>query len=162
MSREILKNVDHKFIVFQRWQPNGHDFMKPADDYDGGYDDSYDDDKPSIPDPVKSSYQIQQKIVQQFSEQYNFWDVFTKFPLTAQFLEKLAKVPGIEIIAQQCTTPYRTRIAIGMLFVDREVIKNINELAENYVNENDCIYGVLINSSPTPNFEEIIDNEQDS
>lgn len=142
-----LTNREYRFIALEKWEPtcDDPDPPRPSNDY---YDDEDDDDRMSIPDPVKSGHEIHQKMLQKFSQQYNFYELYTKFELSKDFIATLGEIPGIEIVAMPCTTRYRTRISIGKLFVVSEVKEALIEAAEEYVNAHPEISGVLLNSKP--------------
>lgn len=145
-----LKNRDYRFIAFEKWRPS---INKPDADhedseyYESDYFERENEDR-GIPDPVRTQFQIHQELSAEFAKQFDFWTIYCKFHLSNEFIKQLSELPGVELIVKQCTTNYRTRISIAKLFDPAEVRRNINELAENYVNSHSDQYGVILNSKP--------------
>ena len=55
------------------------------------------------------------------SKYFKFWVGHSNFKLTKEFYKIIGRHPGIETL--DILTPYRFRIAVGKLFVDRDVMK---------------------------------------
>lgn len=66
-----------------------------------------------------------QKTVELYSEDdFNFWTGYSDFKITKPLLELICDTDGVE--ACDIISQYRWRIAVGKLFVPREVMVNIN------------------------------------
>lgn len=72
------------------------------------------------------------------SSHFKLWVGHSNFKLTEDFYKVIGQQPGIE--ALDILTPYRFRIAVGRMFVDREVMKDVRDTMVTHVtdeNEND-------------------------
>ena len=72
------------------------------------------------------------------SSHFKLWVGHSNFKLTEDFYKVIGQQPGIE--ALDILTPYRFRIAVGKMFVDRDVIKDLRDTMVTHVtdeNEND-------------------------
>lgn len=67
------------------------------------------------------------------SNHFKLWVGHSNFKLTEDFYKIIGQQPGIE--ALDILTPYRFRIAVGKMFVDREVMAEVrNEMIKHFVN----------------------------
>ena len=72
------------------------------------------------------------------SSHFKLWVGHSNFKLTEDFYKVIGQQPGIE--ALDILTPYRFRIAVGKMFVDRDVMKDVRDTMVSHVtdeNEND-------------------------
>mgnify|MGYP004447008953 FL=1 len=72
------------------------------------------------------------------SSHFKLWVGHSNFKLTEDFYKVIGQQPGIE--ALDILTPYRFRIAVGKMFVDRDVMKDVRDTMVTHVtdeNEND-------------------------
>ena len=65
------------------------------------------------------------------SSHFKFWVGHSNFKLTEDFYKVIGQQPGIE--ALDILTPYRFRIAVGKMFVDREVMKDVRDTMVSHV-----------------------------
>ena len=65
------------------------------------------------------------------SKYFKFWVGHSNFQLTKEFYKIIGHHPGIETL--DILTPYRFRIAVGQLFVDREVMKSVRDAMVKYI-----------------------------
>ena len=63
---------------------------------------------------------------------FNFWVGHTNFNLSSEIVSEFEKCEGVEIL--DIFTRYRFRIAVGKCFVDNEVMKNIADIADSFIN----------------------------
>ena len=66
------------------------------------------------------------------SSHFKLWVGHSNFKLTEAFYKVIGTQPGIE--ALDILTPYRFRIAVGKLFVDREIMKSVRDKMIHYIN----------------------------
>ena len=70
------------------------------------------------------------------SSHFKLWVGQSNFKLTEDFYKVIGQQPGIE--ALDILTPYRFRIAVGKMFVDRDVMKDVRDTMVTHVtDEND-------------------------
>ena len=72
------------------------------------------------------------------SSHFKLWVGHSNFKLTEDFYRVIGQQPGIE--ALDILTPYRFRIAVGRMFIDRDVMKDVRDTMVTHVtdeNEND-------------------------
>ena len=72
------------------------------------------------------------------SSHFKLWVGHSNFKLTEDFYRVIGQQPGIE--ALDILTPYRFRIAVGRMFVDRDVMKDVRDTMVSHItdeNEND-------------------------
>ena len=67
------------------------------------------------------------------SSHFKFWVGHSNFKLTEDFYKVIGQQPGIE--ALDILTPYRFRIAVGKMFVDREVMKDVRDTMVSHVKD---------------------------
>ena len=65
------------------------------------------------------------------SSHFKFWVGHSNFKLTEDFYKVIGQQPGIE--ALDILTPYRFRIAVGKMFVDRDVMKDVRDTMVSHV-----------------------------
>lgn len=65
------------------------------------------------------------------SKYFKFWVGHSNFKLTEIFYKIIGQHPGIETL--DILTPYRFRIAVGKLFVDRDVMTSVRDVMVKYV-----------------------------
>ena len=65
------------------------------------------------------------------SKYFKFWVGHSNFKLTEVFYKIIGQHPGIETL--DILTPYRFRIAVGKLFVDRDVMTSVRDAMVKYV-----------------------------
>ena len=65
------------------------------------------------------------------SKYFKFWVGHSNFKLTEIFYKIIGQHPGIETL--DILTPYRFRIAVGKLFVDRDVMTSVRDAMVQYV-----------------------------
>jgi len=68
------------------------------------------------------------------SKYFKFWVGHSNFKLTKEFYDIIGKHPGIETL--DILTPYRFRIAVGKLFVDRDVMTSVRDTMVRYITTN--------------------------
>tara|TARA_Y100001938_G_C8032238_1_gene401290 strand:+ start:499 stop:984 length:486 start_codon:yes stop_codon:yes gene_type:complete len=68
------------------------------------------------------------------SKVFKFWVGHANFKLTKDFYKIIGEHPGIE--ALDILTPYRFRIAVGKMFVDRDVMTSVRDKMVRYVTTN--------------------------
>lgn len=68
------------------------------------------------------------------SQYFKFWVGHSNFKLTTDFYDIIGQHPGIETL--DILTPYRFRIAVGQLFVDREVMTGVRDVMIQYITTN--------------------------
>ena len=66
------------------------------------------------------------------SNYFKLWVGHSNFKLTKDFYKIIGRLPGIE--ALDILTPYRFRIAIGKLFVDRQIMKAVRDNMVSHMN----------------------------
>ena len=134
---KLLKNKDYHFLVYKKWSPIEDRLNASPKKEKDEESDEYTEVETMLqdfPDPVRTEYEIHMEQLRLFTEENNFWDIYTLFPLTEDFLNRLRDQPGIEIIAVPFTTAYRTRISIARLFKSDVVKNDVIKLAEEWVN----------------------------
>ena len=65
------------------------------------------------------------------SKSFKFWVGHSNFKLTKAFYKVIGGHPGIETL--DILTPYRFRIAVGKMFVDRDVMTGVRDAMVRYV-----------------------------
>ena len=65
------------------------------------------------------------------SKYFKFWVGHSNFKLTEAFYKIIGQHPGIETL--DILTPYRFRIAVGKMFVDRDVMTSVRDTMVRYV-----------------------------
>ena len=65
------------------------------------------------------------------SKYFKFWVGHSNFKLTKGFYNVIGQHPGIETL--DILTPYRFRIAVGQMFVDRDVMTGVRDTMVNYI-----------------------------
>ena len=65
------------------------------------------------------------------SSHFKLWVGHSNFKLTEDFYKVIGQQPGIE--ALDILTPYRFRIAVGKMFVDRDVMKDVRDTMVSHV-----------------------------
>ena len=65
------------------------------------------------------------------SKYFKFWVGHSNFKLTEAFFKIIGQHPGIETL--DILTPYRFRIAVGKMFVDRDVMTGVRDAMVRYV-----------------------------
>jgi hypothetical protein len=65
------------------------------------------------------------------SKYFKFWVGHSNFKLTEAFYKIIGQHPGIETL--DILTPYRFRIAVGKMFVDRDVMTSVRDEMVRYV-----------------------------
>ena len=65
------------------------------------------------------------------SNYFKLWVGHSNFKLTEDFYKIIGQQPGIE--ALDILTPYRFRIAVGKMFVDRDVMKDVRDKMVSHV-----------------------------
>ena len=65
------------------------------------------------------------------SKYFKFWVGHSNFKLTEAFYKIIGQHPGIETL--DILTPYRFRIAVGKMFVDRDVMTSVRDAMVRYV-----------------------------
>lgn len=65
------------------------------------------------------------------SEIFNFWVGHTNFNLTKNIADTIEHSEGVETL--DIITRYRFRIGIGKVFIDRDVMKQINDNVYEYI-----------------------------
>lgn len=118
-------------IIWQRW-------LCPYSDHDEAITNSYDD--PQLYNPFIDEEFIEERPIKTLfgplgpiplneyslpSKIFNFWMAHTNFLITAQLLNIIKKVEGVEVLT--VFTPYRFRIAVGKAFKDRTVMDRVNQ-----------------------------------
>jgi len=68
------------------------------------------------------------------SNYFKLWVGHANFKLTEDFYKIIGQAPGVE--ALDILTPYRFRIAIGKLFVDRDIMKAVRDTMVSHMNGN--------------------------
>jgi hypothetical protein len=63
---------------------------------------------------------------------FNFWLGHTNFSISKTIAEIIENVDGVETL--DIFTRYRFRIAVGKVFDDREIMRNINTASYNFIN----------------------------
>ena len=66
------------------------------------------------------------------SNYFKLWVGHSNFKLTEEFFKIIGQSPGVE--ALDIMTPYRFRIAIGKLFVDRQIMKTVRDNMVSHMN----------------------------
>mgnify|MGYP003137498155 CR=1 FL=1 len=69
------------------------------------------------------------------SNYFKFWVGHSNFKLTKDFYKVIGQQPGIE--ALDILTPYRFRIAVGKMFVDRDVMKDVRDTMVVHITDED-------------------------
>ena len=72
------------------------------------------------------------------SHYFKLWVGHSNFKLTKDFYKVIGQQPGIE--ALDILTPYRFRIAVGKMFIDRDVMKDVRDTMVSHItdeNKND-------------------------
>lgn len=65
------------------------------------------------------------------SDKFNFWIGHTNFDITTGVANTIEQSSGVEVL--DILTRYRFRIAVGKIFTDREVMKQINDNVYEYI-----------------------------
>ena len=65
------------------------------------------------------------------SKSFKFWVGHSNFKLTEAFYKIIGQHPGIETL--DILTPYRFRIAVGKMFIDRDVMTSVRDEMVRYV-----------------------------
>ena len=68
------------------------------------------------------------------SSHFKFWVGHSNFKLTEDFYKIIGQQPGIE--ALDILTPYRFRIAVGKMFIDRDVMAEVRNEMVKYLADN--------------------------
>lgn len=68
------------------------------------------------------------------SKYFKFWVGHSNFKLTKEFYNVIGRHPGIETL--DILTPYRFRVAIGKMFVDRDVMTSVRDTMVQYISTN--------------------------
>ena len=68
------------------------------------------------------------------SKSFKFWVGDSNFKLTETFYKIIGEHPGIETL--DILTPYRFRIAVGKMFIDRDVMASVRDKMVRYVATN--------------------------
>jgi hypothetical protein len=68
------------------------------------------------------------------SDKFNFWVGHTNFDITPGVANTIEESHGVEVL--DILTRYRFRIAIGKIFTDRDVMKEINDHVYEYIDKN--------------------------
>ena len=68
------------------------------------------------------------------SQHFKFWVGHSNFKLTETFYKIIGEHPGIETL--DILTPYRFRIAVGKMFIDRDVMASVRDKMVRYVATN--------------------------
>ena len=68
------------------------------------------------------------------SKSFKIWVGHSNFKLTETFYKIIGEHPGIETL--DILTPYRFRIAVGKMFIDRDVIASVRDKMVRYVATN--------------------------
>ena len=68
------------------------------------------------------------------SKSFKFWVGHSNFKLTEIFYKVIGEHPGIETL--DILTPYRFRIAVGKMFIDRDVMTSVRDKMVRYVAAN--------------------------
>ena len=68
------------------------------------------------------------------SKSFKFWVGHSNFKLTETFYKIIGEHPGIETL--DILTPYRFRIAVGKMFIDRDVMASVRDKMVRYVATN--------------------------
>ena len=67
------------------------------------------------------------------SNYFKLWVGHSNFKLTEDFYKVIGQQPGIE--ALDILTPYRFRIAVGQMFIDRDVMKDVRDKMVSHVRD---------------------------
>ncbi len=67
------------------------------------------------------------------SKYFKFWVGHSNFKLTEDFFQVIGHHPGIETL--DILTPYRFRIAVGQMFVDRDVMKGVRDIMVSHITD---------------------------
>jgi hypothetical protein len=138
---------EHKsLIIWQKWfDPFGeddsqdHSMHDPYEDTDT--DDYRDNDNMSLKKPVRAIATPMGLIPYTentaSSKIFNFWVGHTNFDIDQKIADIIELSEGVETL--DIFTRYRFRIAIGKVFDDSSVMKEINDSIYNYLESN--IYG---------------------
>lgn len=135
-------------IAWQKWvDPFGRDEDdKPYDPYLGDYEtekeeeEEIKEEKPSI---LKSGIRViatPMGIIPMnddtvSSKIFNFWVGHTNFDITKKVSDLIEQTDGVETL--DIFTRYRFRIAVGKVFDDSEVMRDINSRVYEILNKND-------------------------
>ena len=68
------------------------------------------------------------------SKYFKFWVGHSNFKLTKEFYNVIGRHPGIETL--EILTPYRFRVAICKMFVDRDVMTSVRDTMVQYISTN--------------------------
>ena len=125
-------------IVWIKWEglDNENDWNKNSLSYEEQEESQFEDDaiQQVIAGPFSMMTPISPvKIVTE--KDFNFWMGHANFPISGKILEIIALCPGVEAI--DILTPYRFRIATGLLFRPGEVMSGIAQTVIGYLKSND-------------------------
>ena len=67
------------------------------------------------------------------SQHFKFWGGHSNFKLTDNVYKVVGNTPGVETL--DILTPYRFRIAIGKMFVDRDVMSTVRNNLLEYISD---------------------------
>lgn len=135
----MIKTKKSKYmIVWIKWEEseNDNDWNTDISSYEEQEESKYADDEIQhvIAGPFPMMKQMMPvKIVTE--KDFNFWMGHANFPVSARILEIIALCPGVEAI--DILTPYRFRIATGLLFPPGEVMSGIAQTVIGYLQSND-------------------------
>ena len=128
------KKSEH-MIVWIKWEEteDENDWNKKGLSYEEQEAASYDDEEGphmamAIPFPIMKPM-MPVKIVTE--KDFNFWMGHTNFPISESVLNLISICPGVEAV--DILTPYRFRIATGLLFPPGEVMSGIAQTVIGYL-----------------------------
>ena len=141
-------------IVWQKWiDPFGEDEETPLDLSEPPEPEFYDDQDNTINDTDSENYLDPKKFIKTKSASikvmatpmgiipinentasskiFNFWVGHTNFNISRKIAQIIEETDGVEVL--DVFTRYRFRIAIGKVFTDSVVMKNINDNVYEYL-----------------------------
>lgn len=65
------------------------------------------------------------------SKQFKFWTGHANFKITSDFYAVIERIDGVETL--DILTPYRFRIGVGKLFIDRTVMNDVRNQMVSYI-----------------------------
>ncbi len=128
------KKSEH-MIVWIKWEEteDENDWNKKGLSYEEQEAVSYDDEEgPQMAMAIPSFMMKPMMPVKVVAEKdFNFWMGHTTFPISNRILDIITVCPGVETL--DILTPYRFRIATGLLFPPGEVMSGIAQAVIGYL-----------------------------
>lgn len=127
-----------KLIVWEKWVDPFDQEIDQTTEEEEGVEEYTEENIPSNFDPQKNHFKVMMTPlgimplnILSTSEIFNFWIGHTNFNITKDIADTIEQSDGVEIL--DIITRYRFRIGIGKVFIDRDVMKQINDNVYEYI-----------------------------